>query len=83
MRVVSTRLQHVNISSVSWRRIRGKVLLAGIAEHYKNDSDFYRIEKLIKSHIRCKRGEYLVKWLAYSNDFSSWVPEDNVKDISK
>ena len=49
----------------------------------KKDSDFYRIEKLIKSRMRHKRREYLVKWLGYWNDFNSWVPEDNVKDISK
>ena len=52
------------------------ILRTGIA-------DFYRIEKVIKSRIRGKRREYLVKWLGYSNDFNSWVPEDNVKDISK
>ena len=33
--------------------------------------------------MRGKRREYLVKWLGYSNDFNSWVPEDNVKNISK
>ena len=49
----------------------------------KEDSDFYRIEKVIKSHMCRKRREYLVKWLGYLNDFNSWVPEDNVKDISK
>ena len=49
----------------------------------KNDSDFYRIENVIKSRMRGKRREYLVKWLGYSNDFNSWVPEDNVKHISK
>ena len=33
--------------------------------------------------MRGKRREYIVKWLGYSNDLNSWVPEDNVKDISK
>ena len=49
----------------------------------KKDSDFYRIEKVIKSRMHCKCREYLVKWLGYLNDFNSWVPKDNVKDISK
>ena len=49
----------------------------------KKDSDFYTIENVIKSRMRGKRREYLVKWLGYSKDFNSWVPEDNVKDISK
>ena len=49
----------------------------------KKASDFYRTEKVIKSRLSGKRREYLVKFLGYSNDFNSWVPEDNVKDISK
>ena len=49
----------------------------------KKDSDFCGIENVIKSRMRGKHREYLVKWLGYSNDFNSWVPEDNVKDISK
>ena len=49
----------------------------------KKDTDFYRIENVIKSRMRGKRKEYLVKWLGYSNDFNLWVPEDSVKDISK
>ena len=49
----------------------------------KKDSDFYTIENVIKSRMRGKCREYLVKWLGYSKDFNSWVPEDNVKYISK
>ena len=49
----------------------------------KKDSDFYKIENVIKSCMCGKRREYLVKWLGYSNVFNSWVPEDNVKNISK
>ena len=49
----------------------------------KKDTDFYRVENVIKSRMRGKRREYLVKWLGYSNDFNSWVPADNVKHISK
>ena len=48
----------------------------------KKDTDFYRIENVIKSRMRGKRKEYFVKWLGYSDDFNSWVPEDSVKDIS-
>ena len=49
----------------------------------KKDDDFYRVENVIKSRMRGKRKEYLVKWLGYSNDFNSWVPADNLKHISK
>ena len=49
----------------------------------KKDSDFCRIEKVFKSRMRGKRREYFLKWLGYSNNFNSWVPEDDVKEISK
>ena len=44
----------------------------------KKDSDFYRIENVIRYRICGNRREYLVKWLGYSNDSNSWVPGDNV-----
>ena len=49
----------------------------------KEETDFYRVEKIINERKRGKRKEYLVKWLGYSDDFNSWVPAENVKHISK
>ena len=49
----------------------------------KTDSDYYRVEKVIKSRMRNKQKEYFVKWMGYPDDFNSWVPTSSVKNISK
>ena len=47
----------------------------------KSDSDYYRVEKVIRSRMRNKRKEYYVKWLGYPNKFNSWVTAESVKDL--
>ncbi|XP_028416753.1 uncharacterized protein LOC114540964 [Dendronephthya gigantea] len=47
----------------------------------KTDSDFYRVEQILRSRIRNKRKEYYVKWLGYPEKFNSWVAAESVKDI--
>ncbi|CAB4033161.1 uncharacterized transposon-derived [Paramuricea clavata] len=47
----------------------------------KSDSDFYRVEEVLRSRMRNKRKEYFVKWLGYPDKFNSWVPAESVKDI--
>jgi hypothetical protein len=47
----------------------------------KTDSDFYRVEEILRSRMRNKRKEYFVKWLGYPDKFNSWVPAESVKDI--
>ena len=47
----------------------------------KSDSDYYRVEKVIRSRMRNKRKEYYVKWLGYPDKFNSWVPAESVKDL--
>ena len=47
----------------------------------KSDSDFYRVEEILRSRMRNKRKEYFVKWLGYPDKFNSWVPAESVKDI--
>ena len=49
----------------------------------KTDSDYYRVEKVIKSRMLNKQKEYFVKWMGYPDDFNSWVPASSVKNISK
>ena len=72
-----------NIADYHGEELEGTFYEQELQSIIKKDTDFYRIENVIKSRMRGKRREYLVKWLGYSNDFNSWVPEDNVKDISK
>ena len=40
----------------------------------KNTSEVYVIEKIIRKN----KNMYLVKWRNYSNDFSSWVNENDI-----
>ena len=49
----------------------------------KTDSDYYTVEKVIKSHMCNKQKEYFVKWMGYPDNFNSWVPASSVKNISK
>jgi hypothetical protein len=47
----------------------------------KTDSDFYRIEQILRSRMRNKRREYFVKLLGYPEKFNSWVPAESAKDL--
>ena len=46
----------------------------------KTHDDFYRVEKVLRSHMRNKLKENFVKWLGYPEKFNSWVPAEQVKD---
>ena len=49
----------------------------------KTDSDYYRVERVIKSRMCNKQKEHCLKWLVYPDSFNSWIPASNVKSISK
>lgn len=40
----------------------------------------FRIDKVIR--VDCKKKQALLKWLGYSDDFNSWIPLKNLKDLS-
>ena len=40
----------------------------------KNASEVYAIEKIIRKN----KNKYLVKWRGYSNDFNSWINENDI-----
>ena len=40
----------------------------------KNTSQVYIIEKIVRKN----KNKYLVKWRGYSNDFNSWVNENDI-----
>jgi hypothetical protein len=49
----------------------------------KTDSDFYRVEEVLRSRMRNKRKEYFVKWMGYPDKFNYWVPAESVKKLNK
>ena len=42
----------------------------------------YRVEKILKRHVRNKRKEVLVRWLHWPKKYDSWIPEADVKDYN-
>ena len=50
-------------------------------ELLKTKRDVFRIEKIIRKDRKKKQA--LVKWKGYSDDFNSWIPIKDLKDIWK
>ena len=46
-------------------------------ELQKTDQEVYRIEKI----IRKSKGKALVKWKGYPDEFNSWVPLKDLKNL--
>ena len=42
--------------------------------------DVFRIERIIRRDYKKKQA--VVKWLGYSDDFNSWIPLNNLQDLS-
>ena len=47
----------------------------------KEDSDEYRVEKIVKKRKVNGKTEYLVKWEGYPPSFNSWVKEKDMRTI--
>ena len=46
------------------------------------EEDFYRIENIIKQRKRNGKNEFLVKWLGYTEEYNTWEPEENIKNLT-
>lgn len=46
------------------------------------EQEFWRVESILKTRRRKGKKEFLIKWMGYSDKFSSWVPESDVKDVA-
>lgn len=47
----------------------------------KVNPEEYRIEKIIKSRVKNRNKEFLVKWLGYSSEYNSWVREKDIRKL--
>ena len=46
--------------------------------------NIYLVEDVLKTRIKNKKKEYLIKWLGYNDSYNSWEPEENVEhDLKK
>ena len=43
-----------------------------------NDDDIYKVESIVRTRVRNKQKEVLVKWLGYPEKFNSWEPAENL-----
>lgn len=49
-------------------------------QHTDLDKDVFAVEKLQKKRLRKGKVEYLVKWVGWSEEHSSWEPRNNILD---
>ena len=48
---------------------------------YKSCSNFYEVEKIINCKIYKNKKYYLIKWLFYPINESTWEPKSNLKNL--
>ena len=49
----------------------------------KKPFEFFKVESILKTRIRNRKKEYLIKWQGYSNRFNSWVLSTDVQKLKK
>ena len=50
-----------------------------VPELLKAEQDIFRIDKVIRRDYKKKKA--LVKWKRYSDDFNSWIPLKDLRDL--
>lgn len=50
------------------------------SQNNSSNDRIFAVEKLLKKKYVKGKVMYLVKWLGYSNSFSTWEPESNILD---
>eukprot|EP00698_Gefionella_okellyi_P001432 TRINITY_DN1138_c0_g1_i2.p1 TRINITY_DN1138_c0_g1~~TRINITY_DN1138_c0_g1_i2.p1 ORF type:complete len:1213 (+),score=198.12 TRINITY_DN1138_c0_g1_i2:1976-5614(+) len=51
---------------------------ADASQQSMEGDDIFEVEKLLGKRTRGKTTEYLVKWLAFNNDYNTWEPAHNL-----
>ena len=80
---IPRQLHIYRIADYDGEKLDGTFYKQEIERVNKSETDYYRVEKVLRTGMRNKCKEYFVKWLGYSETFNSWVPAENVKDVKK
>ena len=75
------KIQYTNPITYKLKDLRGEDIQGSFyqPELLKAIQDVFRIDKVIRRDYKKKQA--LVKWKGYSNDFNSWIPLKDIKNI--
>ena len=75
------KIQYTNPITYKLKDLRGEEIQGSFYEPelLKAKQDIYRIDKVIRRDYKKKQA--LVKWKGYSDEFNSWIPLRDVKNI--
>ncbi|KAL9989245.1 hypothetical protein ACROYT_G003774 [Oculina patagonica] len=78
---VITKIQHTNPITYKIKDLNDEEIKGSFYEPelLKAKQDVFRIDKVIRRDYKKKQA--LVKWKGYSDDFNSWIPIKDLKDI--
>ncbi|KAL9980981.1 hypothetical protein ACROYT_G009630 [Oculina patagonica] len=78
---VITKIQHTNPITYKLKDLNNEDIQGSFYEPelLKAKQDVFRIDKVIRRDYKKKQA--LVKWKGYSDDFNSWIPIKDLKDI--
>ena len=75
------KIQYTNPITYKLKDLRGEDIQGSFYEPelLEAKQDVFRIDKVIRRDYKKKQA--LVKWKGYSDDFNSWIPIKDLKDL--
>jgi len=65
------------ICDLAGERVEG-VFYDSELQKISKDDDVYKVEAILRTRVKNKKKEVLVKWLGYPEKFNSWEPAENI-----